>query len=141
MSNRVLLNGQTNPIENGLWVAHSGAWTRPADFATGTEAGAAYVLILDGTIYAGSSWLCNTPTAIIGTDPITFAEFSLPSTTTGANVGAGTGLIYQGKTGVTLNFRTLLAGDAYTIITNNANDVSLYHQCNKCKYSKHYCCT
>ena len=58
-NNRVLLTGQTNAVENGLWLAQSGDWTRPADFATGTEAGPAYVLILEGTIYEGSSWLCN----------------------------------------------------------------------------------
>ena len=59
-NNRVLLVGQTNEVQNGLWLAQTGAWTRPADFATGTEAGAAYVLILEGTINTGSSWLCNT---------------------------------------------------------------------------------
>ncbi len=123
--NRVLLNGQTNPAENGLWVAHSGNWTRPADFATGNQAGEAYVLILEGTVYTGSSWLCNTPNAVIDTDPIIFTEFSLPTNIVGANVGTGTGQIYQGKTGNTLNFKTLLQGDAYTIITNDANDVSL----------------
>ncbi len=123
---RVLLVGQTNQIYNGIWLANTtGAWTYPTDWALGTPAGEAYVLITSGSVNAGSSWLCNTPAAIIGTNTITFAEFSLPSTTTGANVGTGTGLIYQGKTGVTLNFKTLLEGDAYTIITNDTNDVSL----------------
>ena len=75
-NDRVLLVGQTNQVENGLWLAQTGAWTRPTDFASGTQAGSAYVLITSGTINAGSSWLCNTPTAIIDTDAITFAEFS-----------------------------------------------------------------
>jgi hypothetical protein len=123
-TNRVLLVGQTNPVENGLWVVAAGAWTRPADFATGTAAGEAYVLILQGTVNAGSSWLCNTPTAIIDTDPIFFAEFSLPSQTTGANVGAGTGLVFRDKTGVTLNFRSLLA-DTHMVITTNADDITI----------------
>jgi hypothetical protein len=122
---RVLLTGQSNPVENGLWVAHVGNWTRPADFANGAQAGPAYVLILEGAIYEGSSWLCTTPTAIIGTDPIFFELFTLPNTTMGANVGTGTGLVFRNKTGVTLNFRTLLEGDAYTIITTGADTVSI----------------
>ena len=47
-SDRVLLVGQTNPIENGLWVAQAGNWTRPTDFATGSTAGEAYVLYFRG---------------------------------------------------------------------------------------------
>src|SRR5579872_1296626 len=122
-NDRVLLVGQTDEVYNGLWLAQTGAWTRPADFANGTEVGQASVLIIEGAVNAGSSWLCNTPTAIIGTDPITFAEFSLPSQTIGANVGAGTGQVYQSKSGITLNFRTLLQG-AHLTITTNSDTVS-----------------
>ncbi|MGB8467931.1 MAG: hypothetical protein WCE21_02915 [Candidatus Babeliales bacterium] len=121
--NRVLLVGQTSQVQNGLWVAASGSWTRPTDFATGTEAGQAYVLILEGTNFGGSSWVCTTSTAIIDTDPITFVEFSLPSQTTGANLGSGTG-IFANKTGQTLNFKSLLEG-THVVITNDANTVTL----------------
>jgi len=121
---RVLLNGQTNPVENGLWVVQGGAWNRPADFASGTEAGSAYVLILSGTINAGTSWLCSTPNAIIDTDPINFVLFSTPNSTNGANVGVGTGLIFRDKTGNTLNFKSLIQA-SHIIITNNANDITL----------------
>jgi gas vesicle protein len=123
-TDRVLLTGQTNPVENGLWVVAAGPWSRPTDFATGTAAGEAYVLILEGSTQAGSSWLCSTPTAIIDTDPIHFELFSLPNQTTGANVGAGTGLIFRDKTGTTLNFKSLIQG-SHIVITNNANDITL----------------
>lgn len=33
---RVLLTAQSTASQNGVWVAASGAWTRPADFAHGT---------------------------------------------------------------------------------------------------------
>ena len=121
---RVLLVGQTNPVENGLWLDEVAAWMRPTDFATGSTAGSAYVLTLSGVINAGSSWLCSTPTAIVDTDPIEFVEFSLPNQTTGANVGTGAGQIYQSKTGVTLNFKTIAAG-AHIVVTNNASDVNI----------------
>ncbi len=123
-TNRVLLVGQTNPVENGLWLVQAGAWTRPADFATGTAAGQAYVLITSGSINAGTSWLCNTPTAIIDTDPIMFVQFSLPGQTTAANVGAGSGQVFKNKTGNTLNLRTIAAGTHMTV-TNNSDDITL----------------
>lgn len=43
---------------------------------------------------------------------------------TGDNVGAGSGLIFRDKTGVTLNFKTLLQGSNITI-TNNADDITI----------------
>ena len=123
-SNEVLVVNQTVSSQNGVWLAHSGSWTRPFYFDTGNAAGRTYVLILEGTYNGGSSWLCNTPTAIIDTDPITFIEFSLPGGTTGSNVGSGTGLVYQGTTGNVLNFKSILAGTHMTV-TNNANDVAI----------------
>jgi hypothetical protein len=123
-NDRVLLVGQTNSIENGLWLVQAGAWTRPADFASGSVVGSAIVLILSGAINAGSSWLASTPVAIVDTDPITFAEFTIPTQITGANVGAGAGQIFRDKTGLTLNFKTIAAGPHMTI-TNNANDVTI----------------
>ncbi len=122
-NDRVLLVGQTNPVDNGLWLVQAGSWIRPADFANGSTVGQAYVLITSGNLNTGSSWLANTPTAVVGTNPIMFAEFSLPDQTTGANVGSGTGQVFRNKTGITLNFRTLLAGQ-HTVITNNADDIS-----------------
>ncbi|MFA6066704.1 MAG: hypothetical protein WC707_05995 [Candidatus Babeliaceae bacterium] len=123
-NDRVLLVGQSTTTQNGLWLAQAGAWTRPADFATGTLAGRAYVLILSGTNNGGSSWLCSTPLAVIDTDPIAFTQFSLASQTTGANVGTGAGQIFRDKTGNTLNFKTLAAG-THMVVTNNADDVTL----------------
>jgi len=42
----------------------------------------------------------------------------------GANVGAGVGLVFRDKTGVTLNFKTLLQGANITL-TNNADDITI----------------
>lgn len=123
-NDRVLLNAQTSPAENGIWVAHSGAWTRPADFDTGDTAGQSYILIASGNTYAGSSWICNTPTAVIGTDPISFVQVSLPIQTNGANVGTGVGKVFRNKTGNTLNFKSLAAG-MHMALTNGADDVTI----------------
>ena len=124
---RILLVDQTTSTQNGLWLAAVGAgspWSRPDDFSNGTEAGTAYVLITNGQTYAGSSWVCSTPTAIIGSSPIFFNEFSLPSQINGANVGSGPGQVFQGKSGLTLNFRTLI-GDPYIAVATSGNEVTI----------------
>lgn len=43
---------------------------------------------------------------------------------TGANVGAGIGLIFRDKTGVIINFKSLIAGSGMTI-NNNPDDIEL----------------
>jgi hypothetical protein len=54
---RILLVGQTDQRENGIWAAHSGAWTRPADFAPVTLASGAVVTVNGGTVNAGTQWV------------------------------------------------------------------------------------
>jgi hypothetical protein len=123
-TNRVLLINQSSSVENGVWLAHSGSWTRPTDFNTGSTADRSFVLILQGTINAGASWLCNTPFAIIDTDPITFTQLSLPDTTAGVNVGSGSGQVFRDKVGKFINFKTINAG-SHIVIANNADDITL----------------
>ena len=122
--NRVLLNGQTTASENGLWLVQVGAWTRPTDFASGSTAGSAYVLIESGTVFMGTSWVCDTPTAVINTNSISFAQFSSADQTTAANVGSGAGQIFRDKTGNIINLKTVAAGEHLTV-TNNTDDITL----------------
>ncbi len=123
--NRVLLVGQSSPIENGPWVANSSTWTRPTDFANGDIAGASSFLILQGTTYTGAIFVCTTPMATIGTDILSFAEFSLPQSSSGVNDGIGQGSIYSSAVSNILHFRTLLQGDAYISINNLTDEVSI----------------
>jgi hypothetical protein len=56
-NDRVLLVGQSNPINNGLWVAAAGAWTRPSDSANNAVLSIyTFVTVIYGTIQTGSSW-------------------------------------------------------------------------------------
>jgi hypothetical protein len=86
---RVLLVGQSTASANGLWVVHSGAWTRPLDFAAGLHASDSFVFIEQGTLYADSGWVCTTdrPTDVVGTNSLAFVQFSSAGVIT-ASTGA-----------------------------------------------------
>jgi len=84
---RVLLvaQGGTAPavhIDNGIWAVHSGAWTRPADFAVGMNVAAAYTFVQEGTAYAHSGWVCQNdyPTDVVGADALGWSQFSQSGT-------------------------------------------------------------
>ena len=75
---RVLLTAQANGTQNGVWVAQSGTWTRPTDFASGSKAIDVTVLITSGTTNAGTNWLNVSYDAIVDTDPLTFIKINSP---------------------------------------------------------------
>lgn len=55
----VLDTAQTTGSQNGPWVAHTGAWTRPTWYASGnTTQASQYIttLVRVGTVYQGSTW-------------------------------------------------------------------------------------
>lgn len=126
VNNRILLIGQTNQQENGLWLAQLGAWIRPWDFYTGAQAGRSFIqiIIMPAGSTIDSQWICSSSTSIIDTDPITFAPCNYSDQLTAANVGTGTGQFFRDKTGNTLNFKTLAVG-AHLALTNNTNDIML----------------
>jgi len=70
---RVLLTGQTNPVENGIWIVAAGAWARAGDMAAGSAAGDAYTFANRGTLYTHTGWLCTT-VGTVGTDPLTIGQ-------------------------------------------------------------------
>jgi hypothetical protein len=121
-TNRVLLVNQTSAIQNGVWIASAGSWSRPTDsgdFKTGQAVGSAYVLVTNGDTQAGSAYLCSTPNAIVGTDSITMIIFTLASSVSSAsNLSGGEGLLYSGKSGSVLEFRSLQQGTGINLTTN-----------------------
>lgn len=70
---RVLVVAQTTPSQNGLWVAQSGAWTRPADFTTDAQvvAGQSVYVNLGGTLGGGTSWKLTVGSTIAGSKTYT----------------------------------------------------------------------
>lgn len=74
---RVLLTGQSTGSQNGLWVVHSGAWTRPTDFSVGSHQSGSACLVEQGDTYRDTAWTCTSdpPTDVVGTDSLTFSQF------------------------------------------------------------------
>jgi hypothetical protein len=76
---RILLQAQTTPSENGIWVARaSGGWTRPYDFpaaSTGAVLAECEVAVSEGTVWAHTYWNLTTPGSIVvDTTSITFTQ-------------------------------------------------------------------
>jgi len=93
---RILIKNQTTQSQNGIYnVNASGAPSRTTDMATGSNAAGAFVFVEQGTINAENGFTCTSDTgsAVVGTNNLTFAQFS------GAGqVIAGDGLDKSGNT-------------------------------------------
>ncbi len=57
VGDRILLTGQTTTSQNGLWLAQTGAWTRPSDFASGSvQPGGTLISVSGGTNRQNTRW-------------------------------------------------------------------------------------
>ena len=93
---RILIKNQTTQSQNGIYnVNASGAPSRATDMATGSNAAGAFVFVEQGTVNAENGFTCTSDTgsAVVGTNNLTFAQFS------GAGqIIAGDGLEKSGNT-------------------------------------------
>jgi len=98
VGNRVLVAAQSTGTQNGVYVVAAGAWTRTTDFASGSAVADAFMFVEEGTLYADTGWVCtnNVASDVVGTDALTFSQFSSAGV-----IIAGTGLT---KTGNTIDF-------------------------------------
>lgn len=94
-TSRVLVKDQTDPIENGVYVTASGAWTRATDMDADDEVASTFVYVSGGTVNKATGWVCtNEPESVaVGTDSINFTQFSSAGFTE-----AGAGLAKTGNT-------------------------------------------
>ncbi len=93
---RILIKNQSTASQNGIYnVNASGAPSRATDMATGGNAAGAFVFVEQGTVNAENGFVCTSDTgsAVVGTNNLTFAQFS------GAGqIIAGDGLDKSGNT-------------------------------------------
>ena len=91
---RILLKDQTSGAANGIYnVNASGAPSRASDMATCANAAGNFVFVEKGTVNGNNGFVCTTDVAVVGTNALTFTQFS------GAGqVIAGDGLDKSGNT-------------------------------------------
>ena len=72
----VMLLGQTAPAENGPWVQHAGAWTRPPGFAVSADlAQGMFIHVQRGGVRTRTLWQLTTAGAYtLGTTALAFAQ-------------------------------------------------------------------
>jgi hypothetical protein len=88
---RILVKNEANSAHNGIYTwANASTIVRALDFDTPTEMlGGDFTFVQQGNIYNDTGWVMTDPVTVVGTDPITWVQFS----------GAGT---YQAGAGLTL---------------------------------------
>ena len=92
IDDRVLVKNQTNSVENGIYLVKADAWVRANDLNTGASVSSGiFTFIEKGTLYGSSGWVLTTNSGTVGTDNLTFSQFS----------GAGSSTTVSG--GLTIN--------------------------------------
>lgn len=85
---RVFLAFQSTGAQNGPWVVQSGIWTRPPDFAAGSQQLGVTVEIEAGTTYGGTFWsLTNATPVTVDTTAQTWARAQYVDLVTNQTIG------------------------------------------------------
>ena len=75
---RVLVKDQSTASQNGLYLCKAGAWQRTTDLAAGDDAAGMFTFVEQGSVNADNGFVCtsNKGSAVVGTNNLTFAQFS-----------------------------------------------------------------
>lgn len=125
---RVLVNGQTTQSQNGIYVVQSsGAAVRATDFDTAAEISSGdFIFVSAGTSYGNTGWVQTNSPATIGTDAISFTQFSGAGTYT---AGAGltlTGTVFSADVTPTSGNASLInSGGAIEVKTDTSRGLSV----------------
>jgi len=78
VGNRVLVKNQSNNTQNGIYVVASGGWSRSSDMDEPAELTAGlFFFVEDGTVNGDAGFVKSSDSVgTVGTDPITFVQFS-----------------------------------------------------------------
>lgn len=101
---RVLVKNQTTASQNGIYIVSSGSWSRSSDADSWDKLVSAAVFVMQGNTNADKGFICTIdPGGTLGSDPVTFVQFTGGSSYTFGNglyeaggvvhVGAGDGII------------------------------------------------
>lgn len=112
---KVLLTAQTTGTQNGIWVAHSGAWTRLSSMDIGRNVSGCIVSVAQGISGSGTLWECRGSPSIVGTTPLSFYL----SVTTAANIKTASENVSIGSASPPSTGQTLIATSATTATWQN----------------------
>lgn len=74
-NDRVLVQGQSTPANNGIYVAASGAWSRATDANSWAVLPGLVVAVENGTVNADYTFICTVqPGGTLGSTPVTFGS-------------------------------------------------------------------
>lgn len=102
---RILVKNQTDTTTNGIYTMSAGVWPRASDADTASEIDGSAVYVLQGTTQADTGWTETSLVTALGTDNITYAQFSGTAT-----YAAGTGLSLTGNTFANTGVTSIVAG-------------------------------
>lgn len=94
---RVLVKAQTNAVQNGIYVAAAGAWTRSADADGQPDPNnevkpGMFTFVTEGALHEDTGWvLATNGEIVVGTTELVFTQFSAAGV-----IGAGNGLEQNG---------------------------------------------
>lgn len=111
---RVLVKNQSNTAQNGIYVysTSTGQLSRASDFDAAAEIdGGDFVFVSGGTNNNDTGWVQTEPVVNVGTDPISFTQFSGAGTYT-----SGTGLLLTG---------TVFSNTGVLSLTGTTNEISV----------------
>lgn len=129
---RVLVKAQSTSSENGIYVFSAGALTRAEDMSDAAEFSAATVYVQEGTVGADTGWTQTGEVATVGTDSVSFVQFtgsgtfvagiglSLDGNTFSVNLGAGVSQLPSDEVGIDLHDATTGA----LVLTTDGSDRS-----------------
>ena len=109
-NDRILVKNQSTTSQNGIYVVASSAWSRATDSVTAAEINGEAVYVQQGTVNANTAWTETATVTTVGTDPITYAQFS-----GGSSYTAGTGISLAGNTISNTGVTSIVAGTGITI--------------------------
>lgn len=90
---RVLVKNQSSALQNGIYVAASGAWTRSTDADTATEITGAAVFVSEGTANGNTLYLMTTDAPItLNTTALVWTQFGA-----GSSYSQGNGITITGS--------------------------------------------
>ena len=128
VGDRVLVIGQTNAADNGIYVVGASAWTRAPDMPVGAKFSAGFAIaVMQGTAFGGRVLIPDVVNSngsfVIGTDGLAFRDLR------GANaLAVGSGLL---TTGNVLNLKVNTAQFRF----NGSNELELVPGSTGLKYS------